>query len=79
MINVEVKDKDAVMQDPAIKEATKEAEKLLEGNGRVLVRASGTEPLIRVLSETPEKELCQKADDIVIEALKPYQVKDNEE
>lgn len=79
LINVEVKDKDAVMRDPAIKEATKEAEKLLEGNGRVLVRASGTEPLIRVLSETPEKELCQKADDIVIEALKPYQVKDNEE
>ena len=74
LINVEVKDKNAVMEAPEIQEAVAEAEHFLEGNGRVLVRASGTEPLIRVLAEAPEHDLCQKADDIVIEALAPYRV-----
>ncbi len=74
LINVEVKDKNAVMEAPEIQEAVAEAEHFLEGNGRVLVRASGTEPLIRVLAEAPEQDLCQKADDIVIEALAPYRV-----
>jgi phosphoglucosamine mutase len=53
-------------------DAVKEAEEFLAGNGRVLVRASGTEPLVRVLAEAPEKELCRQADDIVIKALEPF-------
>ena len=74
LVNVEVADKDAVMEAEDIKAAVKEAEHFLEGNGRVLVRASGTEPLIRVLAEAPEDALCRQADDIVLEALKPYMV-----
>ena len=56
----------------AAKAAVEKAEKYLEGNGRVLVRASGTEPLIRVLAEAPTDELCQRADAIVLDALEPY-------
>lgn len=72
LINVAVTDKNAAMEAPEVKAAIEEAEKFLEGNGRVLVRASGTEPLVRVLAEAPTSELCRQADDIVIKALKPY-------
>lgn len=71
--NVRVADKDAVMKSADVKEAVAEAERFLEGNGRVLVRASGTEPLIRVLAEAPEESLCKQANAIVLKALEPYQ------
>lgn len=47
LVNVRVSDKDAVMNGEDIKAAIAEAEAYLEGNGRVFVRASGTEPLVR--------------------------------
>ena len=72
LINVRVQDKDAVMASEDIQAAVRRAEELLEGNGRVLVRASGTEPLIRVLAEAPTDELCQRADAIALDALEPY-------
>ena len=72
LINVRVQDKDAVMASEDIQAAVRRAEEFLEGNGRVLVRASGTEPLIRVLAEAPTDELCQRADAIVLDALEPY-------
>ena len=70
--NVRVTDRDAAMADPALTEATKRAEELLAGNGRVLVRPSGTEPLVRVLAEAPDEKLCRQAADVVAEALAPY-------
>ena len=70
--NVRVTDKDAAMNAPAVLEASQKADEFLGGNGRVLVRASGTEPLVRVLAEAPEDELCREANRIVLEALKPY-------
>ena len=72
LVNVRVADKDAAMAAPEVKEAVAEAEKFLEGNGRVLVRASGTEPLVRVLAEAPEEGLCQEANAIVLKALEPF-------
>ena len=72
LVNVRVADKDATMAAPEVKEAVAEAEKFLEGNGRVLVRASGTEPLVRVLAEAPEEQLCQEANAIVLKALEPF-------
>ena len=72
LVNVPVKDKRAAMAAPDVLAAVDEAEKFLEGNGRVLVRASGTEELVRVLAEAPTDELCQQADDIVLKALEPY-------
>ena len=68
-------DKDAAMEAPEVKAAVEAAEKYLEGNGRVLVRASGTEPLVRVLAEAPEESLCEQANAIVLEALEPYREK----
>jgi phosphoglucosamine mutase len=70
--NVRVTDKDAAMNAPAVLEASQKADEFLGGNGRVLVRASGTEPLVRVLAEAPEDELCREANRIVLEALKPH-------
>ena len=67
-------DKDAAMAAPEVKEAVAEAEKFLEGNGRVLVRASGTEPLVRVLAEAPTKELCEEASAFTLKALDSFKV-----
>ena len=72
LVNVRVTDKEAAMQSPKVNDAVAAAEKFLEGNGRVLVRASGTEPLVRVLAEAPTDELCQQANQIVLDALEEY-------
>lgn len=72
LVNVRVSDKEAAMGSPEVKAAVAAAERFLEGNGRVLVRASGTEPLVRVLAEAPEDALCRQADDIVLKALEPF-------
>ena len=74
LVNVRVTDKEAAMQSPKVNDAVIFAEKFLEGNGRVLVRASGTEPLIRVLAEAPTDELCQQANQIVLDALEAYRL-----
>ena len=74
LVNVRVTDKEAAMQSPKVNDAVAAAEKFLEGNGRVLVRASGTEPLVRVLAEAPTDELCQQANQIVLEALEEYRL-----
>ncbi|MGF9891778.1 phosphoglucosamine mutase [Priestia megaterium] len=57
LVNVKVKDKKAWESHPAIRNAIKEAENALADNGRVLVRASGTENLVRVMVEADNSEL----------------------
>lgn len=74
LVNVRVTDKEAAMQSSKVNDAVAAAEKFLEGNGRVLVRASGTEPLVRVLAEAPTDELCQQANQIVLDALEEYRL-----
>lgn len=74
LVNVRVADKAAAMESVDVKAAVREAEEFLGGNGRVLVRASGTEPLIRVLAEAPEDALCTQANDIVVRTLEPFGV-----
>ena len=56
--NVRVKDKKTVLESEQIKEAIELAEQELNGNGRILVRPSGTEPVIRVMAEAETKEIC---------------------
>ena len=72
LVNVRVADKDAAMSAPEVREATERAEAYLGGDGRVLVRASGTEPLVRVLAEAPTERQCDEANRIVVEALEPF-------
>ena len=72
LVNVRVTDKDAAMGAPEIAAAVKAAEDYLAGDGRVLVRASGTEPLVRVLAEAPTDEQCEAANKFVLDALEPY-------
>ena len=56
LVNVEVADRDAAAESPELAEAIEREGAGLEGRGRVLVRPSGTEPLIRVMVEAPEAE-----------------------
>ena len=60
LVNVKVRDKEKAMQDPEVLDACKRIEKELEGDGRILVRCSGTEPLVRVMVEAKSDELCHK-------------------
>ena len=56
LVNIRVSDKDGAMDVPAIKAFIDEVEKEMNGDGRILVRASGTEPLLRVMGEAPTEE-----------------------
>ena len=67
--NVRVVDKDTVMNDKAVLASVKEAEALINGNGRVLLRQSGTEPLIRVMVEAETEEKCREYADIIVKAI----------
>ncbi|WP_281521846.1 phosphoglucosamine mutase [Dubosiella newyorkensis] len=64
--NVEVKDKNEVLNDPGLKELIASINKKLDSDGRILVRPSGTEPLIRVMVEAKTDELCKNYVDEVV-------------
>ena len=68
--NLRVTDKDIVLNHPDVLAAEKEVEEALGDNGRILVRASGTEPLLRVMVEAETQELCKKYVKKVIDAMK---------
>ena len=61
-VNVRVReeDKSKVVSDPEVLDAVKTAEAALDGKGRILLRKSGTEPLIRVMAEAADDETCCK-------------------
>ena len=60
LVNIKVIDKKAAMEDSEILAECEKVEKELEGNGRILLRASGTENLIRVMVEASSEELTDK-------------------
>lgn len=68
--NVEVDDKDDTLNDEAVKAAVEKATSDLGDDGRVLLRKSGTEPVLRVMSEAGTIEECEKQVDAIIEAMK---------
>ncbi len=67
--NVKVTDKHQVHANPAILEEIKKVEEQLGKNGRVLVRPSGTESLVRVMVEAPSKEECEQYADQVVAVI----------
>ena len=58
LLNVKVGDRDALERAREVWEAVDRESQALAGSGRVLVRASGTEPLVRVMVEAPERAQC---------------------
>ena len=68
--NVRVKSKSEAQNDPDVQAAVTKVAEALGNNGRILVRESGTEPLIRVMVEAGTHEECEKYVDDVIDVIK---------
>ena len=68
--NVIVDDKDGTMQDPVVQAATEKVTADLHGEGRILLRKSGTEPVLRVMVEATTDEICAEKVDEVIQVMK---------
>ena len=69
MKNVRVKSKPEAQNDPAVQEAVKAITERLGDTGRILVRESGTEPVIRVMVEAPDKQTCQDCVEQVVDVI----------
>ena len=67
--NVRVTDKNAVMGDARVQEMLAEVERRIDGKGRVLLRKSGTEPLIRVMIESETEEQCKSYAELMVKAI----------
>lgn len=74
--NVRVTDKKAAQNDAAVQEAVAKVADALDDTGRILVRESGTEPVVRVMVEAPDHDTCQKYVDEVVNVIcsRGYQV-----
>jgi phosphoglucosamine mutase len=70
LVNVEVSDREAVAGATAVWEAVEREEVALEGRGRVLLRPSGTEPLVRVMVEAPSLEEAQAVCDRLVAVVR---------
>lgn len=68
--NIKVKDKAAAQSDPEVNAIVKQIAAQLGDTGRILIRESGTEPLIRVMVEAEAKETCEKLVDQVIDLIR---------
>jgi phosphoglucosamine mutase len=60
LVNVKVTDKHEAIASEEVQRVIREVEEEMAGNGRILVRPSGTEPLVRVMAEAPTNELCDQ-------------------
>ena len=67
--NVRVKDKAEAQADPKVRQAVDQVAQLLGDSGRILVRESGTEPLVRVMVEAETEEACHKYVDQVVDVI----------
>ena len=67
--NIRVADKTLAQNDPDVKQAVAEVAQLLGDSGRILVRESGTEPLVRVMVEAESEEKCREYVDRVIDTI----------
>ena len=67
--NVRVKDKKTARENPAVQAAVDKAAEELGTEGRILVRESGTEPVIRVMVEAASDDICAKYVDSVVKVI----------
>jgi phosphoglucosamine mutase len=70
LINVKVTDKYKVTENVKVKAVIDAVEQEMNGNGRILVRPSGTEPLVRVMAEAPTEEQCREFVGRIVEVVK---------
>ncbi|MEC1522284.1 phosphoglucosamine mutase [Neobacillus niacini] len=70
LVNVRVTDKHHVTDNEKVKTIIEQVEAEMNGNGRILVRPSGTEPLVRVMAEAPTEELCEEYVDRIVSVVK---------
>ena len=69
LMNVKVRDKQAVMQDTEVQKALAQVETLINGKGRALLRQSGTEPKIRVMIEAESAEKCKEYAQMIVNVI----------
>ena len=69
LINIKIKD-NRILMKPLVKKSIKTANSLLKGEGRILVRKSGTEPKIRIMGESKNKILLKKCINIISKTIK---------
>lgn len=67
--NVKVSSKEDAMSDKDVLASVRDVEELLHGNGRVLLRPSGTEPVVRVMVEAETEEKCREYADIIVNSI----------
>jgi phosphoglucosamine mutase len=72
LVNVPVKEKTDYMQVPAIADIVRRVESRLEGTGRLLIRYSGTEPLLRIMLEGKDDEVIHAFADEIAGAVKTH-------
>jgi phosphoglucosamine mutase len=70
LVNVRVTDKHHVTDNQRVKEIIEIVESEMNGDGRILVRPSGTEPLVRVMAEAPSEELCEQYVNRIVAVVK---------
>ena len=70
LLNVRVKDKKTAQDDPDVQAAVQAVADELGDAGRILVRESGTEPLVRVMVEAATKEQCQELAQRVVDVIR---------
>ena len=68
--NIRVADKAAVRNDPHVQSALEDVRKRLGDSGRILLRESGTEPVIRVMVEAPDDEVCSSYADEILDVIR---------
>jgi phosphoglucosamine mutase len=70
LINVRVKDKKTAQDDPAVQAAVKAVAEELADTGRILVRESGTEPVVRVMVEAESEMRCRELAERVVAVIR---------
>lgn len=70
LVNLRVKDKAAVMSDSEVLAEKEKVNKLIDGNGRALLRESGTEPVIRIMIEAETASLCEEYAEMIAKVIR---------